>query len=255
MRVRGFDEAWMAAAIARAPVVPAPRPRSAPGLPADPVPLAKLNVPRAVALGGDKAELYVADGFLTPEECEEITRLIMAQLRPSTTTTPPGTTYDATFRTSRTCDLDDSAPVASALEAKICAAIGFDKSLAEKTQGQHYEVGQVFKLHTDFFKANELETYATLRHGQRTWTFMIYLHEPLGGGETEFPDLDFKIEPRVGRAVLWNNLYASGEGNYSTQHQSLPVTAGTKTIITKWYRVPKVSKTAGTGFTGWKLPV
>jgi hypothetical protein len=73
----------------------------------------------------------------------------------------------------------------------------------------------------------------------RSW---IYLHEPLGGGETEFPDLGFKIEPKLGRAVLWNNLYASGEGNYSTQHQSLPVTAGTKTIITKWFRVPKVPK-------------
>jgi len=256
MRARGFDESSITAAIARSPLAPAPRPASVPRLPADPIPPARLDLPRAVALGGDKAELYVADGFLTPEACDEMTRLIVAQLRPSTTTIPPGTTYDATFRTSRTCDLDDSMPAASAVEAKICAAIGFDKSLAEKTQGQHYEIGQVFKLHTDFFKPNELDTYGTLRHGQRTWTFMVYLHEPQGGGETEFPDLGFKIEPKLGRAVLWNNLYDSGEGNYSTQHQSLPVTAGTKTIITKWFRVPKVPKpTSGTSFTGWKLPV
>jgi len=254
MRARGIEEASIAAAVARSPVTA--RPPSPRRPPPDPIPLAALNLPSAVAVGGDKAELYVADEFLTPQECEEITRLIMAQLRPSTTTIPPGTTYDPTFRTSRTCDLDDSVPAVSTLEAKICAACGFDKSLAEKTQGQHYEVGQVFKLHTDFFKPNEIDTYGTLRHGQRTWTFMIYLQEPQGGGETEFPDLGLKVEPRLGRAVFWNNLYAWGEGNYSTQHQSLPVTAGSKTIITKWFRVPKVPKpTSGPRPAGWQLPV
>jgi prolyl 4-hydroxylase len=239
MRGRGFDEDSMAAAIANAPRVPAPRPASASRPPADPIPLARLNLPGAIAHGGDRAELYVVDAFLTPGECDTITRLILAQLRPSTTTTPAGAAYDATFRTSRTCDLDDSIPAVARLEAKICAAVGFDRSLTEPTQGQHYEPGQVFRTHTDFFKPYELDKFATVRHGQRTWTFMVYLHEPEGGGETEFPELGLKIAPKLGRAVLWNNLLASGEGNHSTQHQSLPVTAGTKTIITKWFRVPR----------------
>ena len=85
---------------------------------------------------------------------------------------------------------------------------------------------------------------------------MVYLHEPEGGGETQFPELGVKVEPRLGRAVLWNNLHASGEGNYATQHRSLPVTRGTKTIITKWFRVPRVPKPlSGSGPLGWKLPV
>ena len=69
---------------------------------------------------------------------------------------------------------------------------------------------------------------------------MIYLNDPEGGGETEFPDLGMKVSPKRGRAVVWNNLHASGQGNDATRHQSLPVTGGTKTIITKWFRMPKV---------------
>jgi hypothetical protein len=104
------------------------------------------------------------------------------------------------FRTSRTCDLSDSDSAVARLDQKIYSAIGFDKSLAEPTQGQHYEVGQVFKTHTDFFKPYELEKYTMGALGQRTWTFMIYLNEPAGGGETEFPDLGVKVAPKLGRA-------------------------------------------------------
>ena len=72
-----------------------------------------------------------------------------------------------------------------------------------------------------------------------TEPFMIYLKDPRSGGETRFPTLGMKVMPRQGRAVVWNNLRGTGEGNDATRHQSLPVTGGTKTIITKWFRMPK----------------
>ena len=238
MRSKGLDEQTIAAAIAAAPEPAASRPT--PSAPPDPaIPRPSLALPGAVAHAAGKAELYVVDGFLGPEECAELVRLIVAQLRPSVTTTPAGAGYDSTYRTSRTCDLAHSIPAVARLDAKICAAMGFDPSMSEPTQGQHYEIGQVFKTHTDFFKWYELEKFMTPTHGQRTWTFMVYLHEPEGGGETEFPELGLKVAPRLGRALLWNNLHASGRGNESTQHQSLPVTGGTKTIITKWFRMPR----------------
>jgi len=234
----GFDAIAIEAAIATAPRTAMPAPAASPA--AREIPKARLALPSAVPQGGSRAELYTADSFLTPDACGEIVDLILAQLRPSTITSPPGT-YDTTFRTSRTCDLSDSDSAVARLDQKIYSAIGFDKSLAEPTQGQHYEVGQVFKTHTDFFKPYELEKYTMGALGQRTWTFMIYLNEPAGGGETEFPDLGVKVAPKLGRAVIWNNLRASGEGNDATRHQSLPVTGGTKTIITKWFRIPKLS--------------
>ena len=217
------------------------------------IPRPNLQLPNAVAQGGKKAQLYTVDDFLSREECEEVVALIRTQLRPSTISTPPGGEYDKAFRTSRTCDLSDTIPAIARLDTKIAEAIGFARSMAEPTQGQHYEVGQVFKTHTDFFKPYELEKYVMGDLGQRTWTFMIYLNDPEGGGETEFPDLGIKVSPKLGRAVVWNNLHASGQGNDATRHQSLPVTAGTKTIITKWFRMPRGKPaTFQSGRVGWK---
>ena len=238
----GFDERSIKWALETAP-----RGRSAPAPAVPPaagrvaLPRARLALPTAVRHGEGKAELYTVDDFLDAEECAGIVERIRAALRPSTISAPPGGTYDTTFRTSRTCDLFDTDPVVASLDDKICAAIGFDKSLAEPTQGQHYEVGQVFKTHTDFFKPYELDRYTMGNLGQRTWTFMIYLNDPGGGGETEFPDIGLKVTPKRGRAVIWNNLLSSGQGNDATRHQSLPVTAGTKTIITKWFRMPRAA--------------
>ena len=66
---------------------------------------------------------------------------------------------------------------------------------------------------------------------------MIYLNEPEAGGETRFVDVDLTVKPRLGTALFWNNLLPSGEPNNFTRHQGMPVTAGTKVIITKWFRM------------------
>ena len=65
---------------------------------------------------------------------------------------------------------------------------------------------------------------------------MAFLSVPETGGETYFPRIDVKIPPRAGSLVTWNNLDANGEPNTNTLHQGMPVVAGTKHIITKWYR-------------------
>ena len=161
------------------------------------IPRPNLQLPNAVAQGGKKAQLYTVDDFLSREECEEVVALIRTQLRPSTISTPPGGEYDKAFRTSRTCDLSDTIPAIARLDTKIAEAVGFARSMAEPTQGQHYEIGQVFKTHTDFFKPYELEKYVIGDLGQRTWTFMIYLNDPQGGGETEFPDLGMKVSRQL----------------------------------------------------------
>ena len=251
LRSNGFSDASIEAGIAASGL-------SVPGHVPMPTVLAeapqpKLQLPNAVARGGDKAQLYTVDDFLSRKECDEIVALILAQLRPSTISTPPGGEYDTGFRTSRTCDLSDTIPAVARLDTKIADAMGLARTMAEPTQGQHYEIGQVFKTHTDFFKPYELEKYTMGELGQRTWTFMIYLNDPEAGGETEFPDLGMKVSPKLGRAVLWNNLHSSGQGNDATRHQSLPVTAGTKTIITKWFRMPRgKAATFKSGRVGWQ---
>ena len=132
----------------------------------------------------DRVELYTAERFLEPAECEELIDIIKQHLRPSTISHDG--TADNSFRTSRTCDLVGGEKAVRMLDERICGAMGIDPAMAEPSQGQYYELGQEFKPHTDYFEPYELERNATRTLGQRTWTFMIYLNDVESGGHTAF---------------------------------------------------------------------
>jgi prolyl 4-hydroxylase len=72
--------------------------------------------------------------------------------------------------------------------------------------------------------------------GQRTWTVMMFLNDVEAGGHTYFPNANVKITPRQGNLLAWNNLDKNGDPNPFSLHQGMPVEAGVKYIITKWYR-------------------
>src|SRR6185503_18913993 len=167
-----------------------------------------VEAKRLQRLDSPHAELYVCEDFLDPEECRRIIEIMRGSLRRSTITQPDEP--DKYFRRSQTCDLSFiDVPAVRRLDSRIVSAMQIDAALAEPTQGQYYEVGDEFKPHTDYFEAYELEKFSTPTLGQRTWTFMMYLNEPEGGGATDFPSLGVSIRPKTGLAVIWNNLTAA----------------------------------------------
>ncbi|HWI34809.1 MAG TPA: 2OG-Fe(II) oxygenase [Burkholderiales bacterium] len=199
----------------------------------------ELNI-RRVALKrfpSDKLELYTAEDFMLPHECDELVDIIKANLRPSEISHDGSA--DSSFRTSRTCDLIRGEEAVRILDQRICGAMGIDPKLAEPSQGQYYDVAQEFKPHTDYFERYELAKHSTPTLGQRTWTFMIYLNDVEEGGHTNFVNVGLSIPPKRGTAVIWNNLKADGSGNYDTLHHGTPVKRGYKAIITKWFRRPR----------------
>jgi len=179
-----------------------------------------------------KLDLFIRRGFLTPECCTELIRLIDAGRRPSTLADDQG---DAGFRTSETCDLSDAEPAVAATDAAIAAFLGLDRSHGEPMQGQRYAVGQEFKAHTDYFEAESLLRYCG-EAGQRTWTAMIYLNVPEAGGATRFRHIDKIVQPETGKLLCWNNLLPDGRPNGATLHHGMKVRRGTKYIVTKWFR-------------------
>lgn len=191
-----------------------------------------LNVQQLLT---DKLQLYTIENFLDAAECARIVDIASQHLRPSTVTTG---NRDIGYRTSSTSDLGllDNGEVMQ-LDEKISLALGIRLSYSEGIQAQRYETGQEFKQHTDYFAPNsaEYQTYAGNR-GQRTWTFMVYLNEGMTGGGTKFFAVDKVFTPRLGMAVVWNNLRADGRPNPNTLHSGLPVESGHKIIITKWFR-------------------
>jgi prolyl 4-hydroxylase len=190
--------------------------------------------PGVIRVPARNIELYFKKRFMTPEQCAPIVERIEAERRPSTIADDYGGTA---FRTSETCDLDGTDPVVAELNAAICALTGLDPAHGEPIQGQRYAVGQEFKLHTDYFEPNGADymKYCAVA-GQRSWTVMIFLNEPDDGGATRFKRIDKVIKPETGKLVAWNNMDLAGQPNPWTLHAGLPVKAGTKYVITKWFR-------------------
>jgi prolyl 4-hydroxylase len=181
-----------------------------------------------------KVSLFMKRGFLDAATCASLVALIDANRRPSTIADPNG---DAAFRTSETCDLDGQDPVVQRVEAAIGEATGLHPMFGEPLQGQRYAPGQEFKAHTDYFEPNGVDFHRFCAvAGNRTWTVMIYLNEPEAGGATRFKAIDKTIQPETGKLVAWNNRRADGSPNPATIHHGMKVRAGTKYIITKWFR-------------------
>ncbi|MFN3474498.1 MAG: prolyl hydroxylase family protein [Blastomonas sp.] len=195
---------------------------------------ALMRVPGIQRVPSQRLELFILRNFLTPQECAGFIAKIDTDRRPSTIADPNGDHY---FRTSETCDMSADDPEVVALDEKLSAFSGIDRQFGETMQGQRYAVGQEFKAHTDYFEpgGQDYERYTKVA-GQRTWTFMIYLNEPVAGGATRFKTIGKSIQPETGKLVAWNNRRPDGSLNPATIHHGMKVREGTKYVITKWYR-------------------
>jgi prolyl 4-hydroxylase len=193
-----------------------------------------MSRPGVQKLPSPKLTLFSVRNFLSADLCQELRALIEEKRRPSTLADPNG---DNAFRTSETCDLDPADPLVARLDAAILDFSGLDPAHGEPVQGQRYAVGQEFKAHTDYFEPQgaDFQRYCGVS-GNRTWTFMIYLNQPEAGGATRFKAVDKTVQPETGKLLTWNNLRPDGTPSAATLHHGMKVRAGTKYIITKWFR-------------------
>lgn len=197
---------------------------------------ARLQVnPRAFRIPcNNLLDVYIVRDFLDERDCRELVDLIDTDNEPSKLLSYNG---DDEFRTSHSCNLDPENETVKRVEGKITSLMGIDVAHGETIQGQRYRVGQQFKPHFDFFHHGEAYWEDMMRSGgQRTWTAMVFLNDVEGGGETNFTSAAAKVTPRRGNLLCWNNMDGIGQPNTHAMHQGCPVTAGTKYIITKWYR-------------------
>ncbi|MFV0624546.1 prolyl hydroxylase family protein [Sphingomonas sp. ac-8] len=211
-----------------------PAPSLGSGYPAEPIIAHILAQPGVQRVPSPKLTLFMVRDFLPAELCAAMIARIDANRRPSTVSDYNG---DAAFRTSETCDLDRADRQVAEVEARIHGFCGIDPAHGEPLQGQRYALGQEFKAHTDYFepKGVDFQKYCGVA-GNRTWTVMLYLNAPEAGGATRFKAIDKIVQPETGKLLAWNNLRPDGTPNPSTIHHGMKVRAGTKYVLTKWFR-------------------
>jgi prolyl 4-hydroxylase len=206
----------------------------------------------AQRLNARNLEIYRIEHFLTENECAEIMAVINASELTSSTTynaSNPTERIVNADRTSKTCYFGGSNALIAEVESRICKTLGINNRHAEQIQGQKYEVGQEFRFHTDYFDPELLKKDKSI-NGQRTWTFMIYLNDVAEGGYTSFPLAFCSSAPKMGTALVWNNLHSSsaslngndcGKENQFSSHCGMPIIRGEKYILTKWFKETEIN--------------
>lgn len=182
----------------------------------------------------DKAEIVALGDFMSPDECRRMIEMIDAIAKPSKVF---DLSYGADYRTSYSGDVDPRDPFVKKISRRIDDLLGIEPSWGETIQGQRYLPGQQFQAHCDwFFTDADYWPIETERGGQRSYTAMVFLNNVEEGGTTDFGHIGMSIEPRQGALLAWNNADPEGVPNRWTLHAGMPVKAGVKYIITKWYR-------------------
>ena len=164
---------------------------------------------------------WIFENVITKEECDSLIEYVKAgnMLKKSTTMGEqiPG------YRTSSNCFVEyDEHPVASKISSFISDIVFEPIEKFEDLQMVHYNSGECYKMHHDYFDPNYKQDQEELKKsGQRTWTGFIYLNEVSSGGGTEFVNIAKTVYPKPGRMIVWKNV-DEGKIIDDSLHRALP---------------------------------
>lgn len=114
---------------------------------------------------------------------------------------------------------------------------------AEDLQVVRYQPNQYYNEHHDSCcDQNETCAIFSKRGGQRILTVLLYLNNEFDGGNTYFKNLNLKMKPLTGEAIIFFPLaHNSSKCHPYALHAGLPVSKGEKWIANLWFRERKFS--------------
>ena len=101
-----------------------------------------------------------------------------------------------------------------------------------KIQVQKYSEKEKYLSHLDSYSKKFMDKECV---SQRHVTFIMYLNEVKKGGETYFPLLDIRIEPKKGSLIAFENCFKNTIYTHpKSLHGSKPIQSGEKYILNFW---------------------
>ncbi|WCJ32725.1 2-oxoglutarate (2OG) and Fe(II)-dependent oxygenase superfamily protein [Euphorbia peplus] len=197
---------------------------------------------------------FVYHNFLSEEECNYLINLAKPHMHKSTVVdTDTGKSKDSRVRTSSGTFLPRGRDKKIRdIEKRIADFTFIPVEHGEGLQVLHYEVGQKYEPHFDYF----MDEFNTKNGGQRIATVLMYLSDVEEGGETVFPSArgnissvpwwnelsecgkkGLSIKPKMGDALLFWSMKPDAGMDPSSLHGGCPVIRGNKWSATKWIRV------------------
>jgi hypothetical protein len=184
--------------------------------------------------------MLVFRNFLPAVLCEYLIRAAQPRLvRADVYDLATGVTKIDPMRTNRRAphSVADIDLVVQLIRARLAGAAGVAVEMLESPEVLHYEVGQQYRLHVDYFHvaSPRLAEHVQI-HGQRVKTALVYLNDNYAGGETAFPRLGVSFRGGAGDALIFDNVDAQGSGDLNTAHQGSAPTQGEKWLLSQWIR-------------------
>lgn len=196
----------------------------------------RLHAPAERVCSSPDAVIFRA--AVAPEICEYVIAHAASRLAPSLVFDPTGGgMIRDPLRTSKTASLStiDLDLALIALCKAMASAVGEPHENGEFLSVLKYRPGEQYRPHFDSIPPGPDFD----RCGQRTKTAILFLNDDFAGGETHFIGPDLKIRGRSGDLLVFSTLDAKGCIDPSSRHAGLPVTAGEKWIVTRWFRQKK----------------
>ena len=175
----------------------------------------------------DAPRVRIVHNFVTAAEAKALVELAGPSFHRSSTAREGADEK----RTSYSASLPMSSPLVRSVRRRISLMCGYPDGNIEPLQAVRYHGGEFYRPHHDYY--NSCETW---RSGNRHFTFLIYLNDVEGGGETSFPKLNITLNPVAYSALVFNNCLPNGEPDERSLHEGMDVTKGTKYAINGWVR-------------------
>lgn len=173
------------------------------------------DVPYTIETLSEAPPIFRVLDFLSADECRRLITTAHPLVSPSKVVGNTG--FD---RTSSSCHLHKSK--CKFLVDKIVGLLR-DASTArmELPQVARYLVNERYNAHYD--SPEPIHQHFHRNGGARSTTVLCYLNDAARGGETEFPKLNLKVQPRRGDAIVFFPTFADGTIDYDTLHAALPM--------------------------------
>ncbi len=151
-------------------------------------------------------------------------------------------TQEVTVRPSRTntaaaFNLLETDVVCVLVQHRMAACLGMPLRHFEAATVLHYDEGEEITEHYDFVDPN-VPNYAQeiAQRGQRVVTFLLYLNDDYGGGETAFPRLGIEHKGERGEGLFFVNALPDGSADVRTLHAGRTPRQGEKWIVSQFVR-------------------
>lgn len=197
---------------------------------------------------------FIFHNFLSKGECEHLINLAKPHMEKSTVVdSATGKSKDSRVRTSSGTFLQRGRDkIIRDIEKRIADYTFIPAEHGEGLQALHYEIGQKYEPHFDYF----LDDFNTKNGGQRMATLLMYLSDVEEGGETVFPSAKvnssslpwfnelsecgkkgLSVKPKMGDALLFWSMKPDATLDPLSLHGGCPVIKGNKWSATKWIRL------------------